>query len=60
MFRDGGAMRLDSEAAAERSTAAVVRRGVLLNLLNPKLTLFFFAFLPQFLDRPARASSTPG
>ena len=28
----------------------VVRRGILLNVLNPKLTLFFFAFLPQFLD----------
>ena len=30
----------------------VVRRGILLNLLNPKLTVFFFAFLPQFLDAP--------
>src|SRR3712207_3784645 len=30
----------------------VVRRGILLNILNPKLTLFFFAFLPQFLDAP--------
>jgi threonine/homoserine/homoserine lactone efflux protein len=30
----------------------VVRRGILLNLLNPKLTVFFFAFLPQFLDTP--------
>ena len=28
----------------------VVWRGILLNVLNPKLTLFFFAFLPQFLD----------
>jgi threonine/homoserine/homoserine lactone efflux protein len=27
-----------------------VWRGILLNVLNPKLTLFFFAFLPQFLD----------
>ena len=45
-----GPMRLDSEVAAGASTVAVVCRGVLLNLLNPKLTLFFFAFLPQFLD----------
>ena len=50
LFRDGGPMTLDPDASAGGSTAAVVRRGVLLNLLNPKLTLFFFAFLPQFLE----------
>ncbi|MDP9220569.1 MAG: LysE family translocator [Actinomycetota bacterium] len=27
----------------------VIRNGVAVNLLNPKLTIFFFAFLPQFV-----------
>ncbi len=36
---------------AQSTMATVIRRGILLNLLNPKLTLFFFAFLPPFLDR---------
>ena len=40
---------LTVEPAEEAPSAArVVGRGVLLNLLNPKLTIFFFAFLPQF------------
>ena len=42
--------RLGVEPDAEpRSAARIVLSAVLVNLLNPKLTLFFFAFLPQFL-----------
>ena len=53
MIRDGGALRFDDDpAVADEPMARIVRRGVLLNLLNPKLTVFFFAFLPQFLDSP--------
>jgi threonine/homoserine/homoserine lactone efflux protein len=55
MISEGGALRLDDqddEPASIRSMGLVVRRGILLNLLNPKLTMFFFAFLPQFLDAP--------
>src|SRR3712207_6481346 len=46
-IRDAGA--LDVEDDAPRSAARVVAAGVLINLLNPKLTIFFFAFLPQFV-----------
>ena len=55
MIREGGALRPDDQDARHASIgsmALVVRRGILLNLLNPKLTMFFFAFLPQFLDAP--------
>lgn len=34
----------------ERTPALrIIRNGILLNVFNPKLTLFFFAFLPQFV-----------
>jgi len=53
MVRDAGSLTLDNqddENASFDPMGMVVRRGILLNVLNPKLTLFFFAFLPQFLD----------
>jgi len=51
MARDRGATQLNNEPNdANDPMHRVVQRGILLNLLNPKLTVFFFAFLPQFLD----------
>ena len=41
---------IDVEAnPAPASSWRVIRTAVLINLLNPKLTMFYFAFLPQFV-----------
>lgn len=41
---------LTVEEAAPLPATKVIVSGVLINVLNPKLTLFFFAFLPQFVS----------
>jgi threonine/homoserine/homoserine lactone efflux protein len=51
-WRDKTALEVD-ERPAPRSALRVVVSAVLVNLLNPKLTIFFFAFLPQFVPRHA-------
>ena len=38
------------EAVQKSSLSRVFYQGVVVNLLNPKTALFFFAFLPQFVD----------
>jgi threonine/homoserine/homoserine lactone efflux protein len=40
-------------ARDERALATIYRQSVIGNMLNPKVTLFFLAFLPQFVDAAA-------
>lgn len=47
-WRDKSALSVD-EGSPARSARRVVGSAVLINLLNPKLTIFVFAFLPQFV-----------
>lgn len=51
-WRDRSAFASDAATAAP-SAAALVVKAFLLNILNPKLTLFFLAFLPQFVTPEA-------
>lgn len=48
-----GAGGLEITPAEPAPAARLVRRGIMLNLLNPKLPMFFMAFLPQFLPAGA-------
>jgi len=41
---------VDAVPRERRPLAALYRRGIVVNVLNPKTALFFFAFLPQFVD----------
>ena len=40
-------------AGEQRALGAIYRQSVIGNMLNPKVTLFFLAFLPQFVDMQA-------
>jgi threonine/homoserine/homoserine lactone efflux protein len=54
-LRDRGPLTVDESAPP--SSRKVIVSGVLINLLNPKLTIFFFAFLPQFVSSEAAHAS---
>jgi threonine/homoserine/homoserine lactone efflux protein len=48
-LRERGALSVEKERS-DRSARQVIVSGVLVNILNPKLSIFFFAFLPQFVS----------
>ncbi len=47
-WRENGSLRVDQENT-ESSLGSVILTAILINILNPKLSIFFFAFLPQFV-----------
>lgn len=49
-IRQGSALTLPRSAPRPRSIAATWGQGLAINLLNPKIVLFFMTFLPQFVS----------
>jgi threonine/homoserine/homoserine lactone efflux protein len=51
-LRERGALKVEKQIGA-RSALRVTVTGILINILNPKLSIFFLAFLPQFVSATA-------
>jgi len=54
--RAGGALDVSAKTTPH-SAGRIALSGMLINVLNPKLSLFFLAFLPQFVPADAGASA---
>ncbi len=49
-LRHGAALKLTAEGGASGGLRGAFLTGLLINLTNPKIVLFFVTFLPQFID----------
>lgn len=56
MWRETGALQFDG-SATRKGMRPIITRGFLINILNPKLSIFFLAFLPLFVA-PTATSPT--
>jgi threonine/homoserine/homoserine lactone efflux protein len=51
-LKETGALSVEQDKTA-KSAGKVIVESILINILNPKLSIFFFAFLPQFVSTGA-------
>lgn len=56
MWREAGRLEIDA-GNVETSPVKIIAKAIALNLLNPKLTIFFFAFLPLFVSKNSSSAT---
>jgi threonine/homoserine/homoserine lactone efflux protein len=52
-WKDRGSLSLTGKGPHQSTALQVTIEAIVINLLNPKLSIFFFAFLPQFVSTDA-------
>lgn len=57
MLKEHGALSVEADPAAKTALAGIAVKGILINILNPKLSIFFLAFLPQFVAADAAGAT---
>ncbi|HET6823032.1 MAG TPA: LysE family translocator, partial [Anaerolineales bacterium] len=54
MWREAGTLEIQKKST-ETSFRNIILKAIAINLLNPKLTIFFFAFLPLFVSKDSHS-----
>ena len=54
-LKEHGALKVENQVD-QKSAMQVIVHAILINILNPKLSIFFFAFLPQFVSAEEAAA----
>ncbi|APG45774.1 LysE family translocator [Phaeobacter porticola] len=57
MLKAGGALSVSAVPSSRQSGLRIAQRGALINILNPKLSVFFLALLPPFLSGAASSAT---
>ena len=57
MWREAGTLEIQKKST-ETSAIRIILKAIAINLLNPKLTIFFFAFLPLFISKNSETATT--